>query len=273
MEDMILETCSFLSDNSFHSETLQEIQKKMYEQHTSNMGEMEKEMANEMFEGFFTEMGMDVDMDDFDFSKFTQEEFQEQFNAKFHEKQHEQEAEFRQQQQTKKTQFTDKSFKRIYKALLKKAHPDLVIDEKEKIKREEWTKKLSSAWEARNYYQLLILQKEIDTSAEIDISLESTQLKSLAQQLNEEIRSLEVEKWQLKNEENEFYFTNFYARSEKGILKKLKEYQNHLEYQKQHTQIEIDNLKTKVSTKKYLKDVLESMIENPFDSLDSFDFY
>lgn len=272
MEHMILETCSFLSENLFHSETLQEIQKKMYEQHISNMGEMEKEMANEMFEGFFSEMGMDVDMDDFDFTKFTQEQFQEQFNAKFHEKQHEQKAEFKHQEKTEKTQFTDKSFKKIYKALLKKAHPDLVIDEGEKIKREEWTKKLSGAWEARNYYQLLILQKEIDINAEIDISLESTQLKSLIQQLNEEISQLEFEKWRLKNEENEFYYTNFYARSEKGILKKLKEYQNHLEFQKQNTQIEIDNLKTKVSTKKYLKDTLEATIENPFGFLDDFDF-
>jgi hypothetical protein len=275
MEDLILETCTFLINASFYSETLQNIQKEIFEHRTNNMDAAEKEMANEIFGDFFAEMGVDLDMDDFDFTKFTQEEFQEKFKANFHEKQHEQEAEFMHQEKNKKVQQTDKTFRKIYKALVKKAHPDLVIDENEKSKREEWMKRLSKAWEERNYYQLLMLQKEIDTNAEINISLESDQLKSLTEQLNEEIRVLEVEKWRIKNNEDEngFYFSNFHARTKKGIEKKLKEYQKHIEYQKHNTQLEIDNLKTKVSTKNYLKDAYKTSIENPFDFLDDFDFH
>lgn len=275
MEDMVMETCNFLTSNSFVSETLQRIQKEIFESRTSDMDEMEKEMANEMFGSFFAEMGVDIDMDDFDFTKFTQEGFQEEFKTKFHEKQQEQEAEFMHQEKTKKTQQTDKLFQKLYKNLVKKAHPDLVIDEIEKTKREEWMKKLSEAWEHRNYYQLLILQKEIDSNADIKISLESSQLKSLSQQLDEEIRLLNVEKWHLKNDddENGFYVTHFHARSQKGIEKKLKEYKKHIQYEKQRTETEIEKLKTKVSTKNYLKEVYESVQISPFDFLDDIDFY
>ncbi len=275
MEEMIMETCNFLSSNSFVSETLQNIQKEFFESTTNTLSDMEKEMANEMFGSFFAEMGVDIDMDDFDFTKFTQEGFQEEFKTKFHQKQQEQETEFMHQEKTKKTQQTDKSFQKLYKALVKKAHPDLVIDESEKTNREEWMKKLSEAWEHRNYYQLLILQKEIDSNSDIKISLESSQLKSLSQQLDEEIRLLNVEKWRLTNDddENGFYITNFHARSQKGIEKKLKEYKKHIQYEKQRIETEIEKLKTKVSTKNYLKDVYESAQISPFDFLDDFDFY
>ena len=284
LKNKLLNEINFLVSKGSNSQEISKIQEEIISMEKEMMSDFEKEMMNEMAKEYLRDRGIKIDEDNFNFEDFTNPEFIEQFekNQYEHYKQeysnnYQNQEERKHIDQHQKVKNTDKDFQKLYKSLVKKAHPDLVIDPTQKEQREEWMKKLSSAWDQRNYYELLLLQKEIDTDSTTEISLNLSQLKPLIKQLNEEISKLEDEKYQLKhfNEDTAYYYETFNARSEKGILKKILAHKDSITHQINDIEKQYSGLKTKKSTKELLKEIREytnSFSDNIFDfSFDEFD--
>ncbi len=267
----IYEEIEFLLNKDYESPRIMEIYEEIKRIDTENMDDFEREMMNEMTKDFFRNIGVDIDEENFDFSDLDTEEFKEKFQQDFSKQHSEYEHQEKQKQQEQKVKTTDKDFQKLYRALVKKAHPDLVINAQEKKQREEWMKKLSQAWEERNYYQLLVLQKMIDTDDSMEVSLHKKQIQPLLDQLNQEIETLEIRKSVLQTEDPEtaFYYEYFYAKSEKGILKKIKEFKLHLQLLLEDTEEDMIRLKTQKSTKELLIDIRDSEVDD-FDDFDAF---
>lgn len=267
LEEKIINEINFLLERSYQSQKLIKIYEEITSLHSENLGDFEKNIINEMAKDHFKNMGVDFDLEDFD---FTSSDFKENFQQKFADNYSKHQEQQKHEKQEEKIKTTDKDFQKLYRNLVKKAHPDLVIDNKDKEQREEWMKKLSLAWEERNYYQLLLLQKEIDSDTSLEVSLDKNQLKSLLNQLNKEIKSLEVDKYvlQKQNPDTSFYYQNFYARTTKGILKKIDTFNQLLKSKCQDAKDEFDLLKTQKSTKELLQYIRNT--DNRFD--DFFDY-
>lgn len=264
LESKLLNEIDFLFSKGYESSEISEIHQEITRLQTENMDDFEREMMNDMAKDMMRNMGVDIDEENFNFEDFANPEFRAQFEQNYSEKQADEYKDFHEQQQQEQQDFqqekvksTDKDFQKLYKQLVKKAHPDLVIDPTEKEQREEWMKKLSAAWEGRDYYRLLVLQKEIDKDDSLDVSLGSNQLKPLLKQLNEEQVKLEGDKYELKHmdPETSFYYENFNARSEKGILKKINEFKISLREEITHIEDEYQRLRTQKSTKEMLSEI------------------
>ena len=261
------------------SEKISKIQEEISQSKIDNMSNYEKEMMNDLTKGFFENMG--VDMEGFDFSDINSSDFRKQFEEKQSEnykKEHhdfyQKDKEEKQKLQHNKVKTTNNDFQKLYRNLVKKAHPDLVVDPIEKQIREEWMKELSEVWEERNYYKLLLLQKKILKDDSIDIALSELQIESLGKELNKTINQLEQDKYQLKhfNKDTSFYYENFNAKTEKGVLKKIIAHKNYVEYEVEEIQVQKIHLKTQKSTKELLKEIRESQVgyyPNRFDEFAS----
>ncbi|MGB0981707.1 MAG: hypothetical protein ACPGUH_06360 [Winogradskyella sp.] len=265
LEALINSDLMELSNQGYTSEKLNTINDALLQMNADKIKPEDEALFNEIMGGFFEEMGFDDT--DFEFSDFDPNTFKEQMKDDFFKKQAEQEAKYNHESKKEKIKHTDKSFQKLYKNLVKKAHPDLVIDLEEKEIREQWMKELSSAWNERNYYKLLLLQNKIDTDASAETYIDKNQEKSLIKQLNEEIKNLESEKYILKSEmgENAFYFKNFYSRSQKNIEKKIHEYCAKMnDTNNQLNELINVQLKTKASTKRYLEAVYDLYYADDF---------
>lgn len=260
IESKILNEIDFLFNNDAMTEKTSEIHRKITALQQENLGDDEKEMMNEMAKEMFKNMGVDIDEDNFDFANFANfanEEFRDNFQENYHQQYSQQQQEAISEKKKEKARTTDKDFQKLYRLLVKKAHPDLVKEGAEKEKREEIMKKLSHAWEHRDYYQLLMIQNEIDANNSFEVSLSKKQLKAIIKQLNEEINEIESIKYQLKkhNPESSYYYQNFFARSEKGILKKIEAHKEQIIMDSIAVENEIKDLKTQKSTKELLKNI------------------
>ncbi|MGB0879459.1 MAG: J domain-containing protein [Polaribacter sp.] len=271
MFELIIEECSFLAENEYFSEKTTKVQEEIMEIKTKELDEEEKKDLNSIYEGFFE--GMDIDLgNDFDFSKMNDPEYKERIFQQFHQKNQEYKDGENIKERQGKVQKTDKEFQKLYKQLVRKVHPDLVTSDKEKTEREIVMKKLTEAWDNRNYFELLVLQKEIEGEVNTEAFIGVGQLNTLTKQLNLEISKLEQEKWLLKSHmgENYFFVKNFFARTKTGIEKKINEYLLHLENEKSYAKNQLINLKSKASTKRYLTDIYDNQ-NNNFDIFDVFD--
>ncbi len=269
LESRIMQELNFLTSVSYESEKLKELNEQFITFQSENMDDFDREIMNEMAKDFLTDMGVEIDEDTFDFEEFKNSDFREQFEQEYKNRQEEDYSNFYQQEEEEKkealkskVQTTDKGFQKLYKTLVKKAHPDLVIDPLEKEKREEWMKKLSTVWQERNYYELLLLQQEIDT--EITISINDSQLKPLLAQLEQEIIKLDNDRYDLKhvNPETAFYFQNFKAKSKKGILKKIEKMKEDMNDEITTIEHDYTALKTQKSTKVLLGEWREDATMN-----------
>jgi hypothetical protein len=122
------------------------------------------------------------------------------------------------------------------------------------------------------------LQNEIDADNSFEISLSKKQLKAMVSQLNEEINEIEATKYHLKefDTESSFYYKTFYARSEKGILKKIEAYRKQIIVDSNETESEIKGLKSQKSTKELLNEIKSrnDLFEDSFpDDFDLFDIF
>ncbi len=260
--------------SDFHSEIAIEIRAQLDKIASNNMSEDEQKIANEMARSFLENMGIELD-DDFNFEDLKNSDFKERISKIQEERirneqqeSHQWEQEEKQNEQQKKVAKTNVDFHKLYKSLVKKAHPDLVTDLEEKEKREVWMKRLSAAWEERNYYELLVLQAEIIDDPDSKISISDTQVQPLIKELNKKISELESKKYELKcfDSETAFYFENFNARSEKGILKKILKHKEHIQKETEDIRDEINRMKTQKATKELLTEINESIGQfNPFD--------
>lgn len=263
----------FFVENNKMTTKISEIHEEITLFQQQALNDDEKEMMNDMAKEMFKNLGIDIDEENFDYNDFSNEEFRTNFEKEY--QQQNAENQHKELSDKNKGRTTDKDFQKLYRELVKKTHPDLVKDTVEKEKREELMKKLSQAWEDRNYYQLLILQNEIDADSTFEVSLNGKQLKAMINQLNKEIRNMEAEKYHLKkfDTQNAFYYQNFNAKSEKGILKKIEEYKKHILFDVQETKNEITELKTQKSTKELLNKIRSNnqLIDDSF--LDQLNFF
>lgn len=281
LEGKILNEIQFLTEKGFQSEMIHQIHEEILQLQNEKMDDFEKEMMNDMTKEYLKSMGIEIDEDNFDYKDFMNPNSRAKFEQDFARQYSKERETQKHADQAEKIKTTDKDFQKLYRTLVKKVHPDLVIDPKEKEQREEWMKKLSQAWEHRNYYELLILQKEIEVDSTTETMLGSSQLKLIIQQLNQEINTLDTEKHILQREhpETAFYYENFSARSEKGMLKKIEEFKSHLQSITTETIEEFEMLKTQKATKELLSiirdqqddfdDVFDDVFEGVFD--DDFD--
>ena len=254
MEDIILKECEFLYNHDYESEEITKIHDHILEDQKQRIDPFEKDIMNDMAKDMLKNFGIDIDDDeDFDIDDFDPSKSDSFKN--FKEKQEQSEKEAANNFKKEKVLNTDKQFQKLYKSLVKKAHPDLVIDKTEKEKREILMKKLSEVWEERNYYELLILKAEIEKDGATDIEIDETQSKSLIIQLNNEIRDWEAKIMYFKrfDEENSFYFKNFDHRTENTLKQKIHKYNTYLQNELETVISYNENLKTKVSTKSFLK--------------------
>lgn len=281
-KDLILDRLhneiEFVENHGDLSDKMMELREELVAISSENLDDFEKELMNEMAKDFMAEMGIDIeDDDDFDITNMDPEEFKNRFEKEFHEQraEHEQFEHFIKQEE--KQQLTNKDFQKMYKDLVKKAHPDLVTDPEEKKIREEWMKQLSNIWEERNYYQLLLLNREISgTDTSNEMYLDTDLLKPLVHQLNQEINNLENEIYSIKNfdPESSYFYQNFNARSEKGITKKLDEFVEQMKLDNEEILDTLSRLKNQKSTKELLSEIRESMYYSQsdfFDFMDPFD--
>lgn len=269
LEAKIMNEANELVSAGYQSEIALNIQEEISNFKMDNMGDDEKDMMNEIAKEFFKNMGINMDEHDFDFDDLKNPEFREQFDKEYAEKNEKEYHEYHrknneqlQKKQKGKVKATDKDFRKLYKNLVKKAHPDLVTNALEKEIREEWMKKLSFAWKERSYYKLLLLDKQINKDSSMNITINESQTKPLINELNEMIRELEVDKYKLKhnNPDTSFYYENFNARSEKGVLKKVLDYKDLIEYQIEEIEDETIGLKTQKSTKELLTEIRDNHI-------------
>lgn len=275
LQSCILDQINFLFDNDYQSQRVSEIHQEVSKNINENISDYEKEMFNGMAKEMFSDLGVDIDEEDFDFGNFANPDFMEQFKEKYSEKYSEKHSENQKQEKyeekEKKVKNTDAYFQKLYRKLVKKAHPDLVLDAKEKERCDIWMKKLSQAWNDRKYYQLLQLQKEIDFDGTIDdtmeVHLDKKQLKPLINQLNDEIKALELNKYILKKEDPDtsYYYANFHAKSKKGILNKINIFKRDILALKAEDDYAFELLKTQKSTKTMLAEIRDQRENSFFD--------
>lgn len=251
----------FLIEKDHISPQIAEIQQEMAQQSTEEMGADDLEFMNQMTRDYLEDIGIEIDDEDFDFRKFSDPGFREKLHKNFTEQHAERQKKDKELHKEAQVKTTDKDFQKLYRSLVKRAHPDLVSGEQEKEQREEWMKQLSHAWDNRDYYPLLLLQKQIDADTNAEIYLTSNMLKPLTDRLNKELQKLEQEKYMVKHHDPEtaFYHHNFNGRSEKVILRKIEEYRQKIKIQNSETEKDYDRLKTQKSTKELLSEIRESI--------------
>ena len=256
MEEIILTESRVIQVEGSDADRIDEICNEIVNGRREELTEEEKELAAEMKKEFFKAMGIMPDEDEGEDEEESDEAY-ERFKQQ-------QEAEYRTHNDVEKRDKyleTDKEFQKLYKKLVKKTHPDLVTDPAEKERRELLMKKLSHAWQERDYHQLLLMKASIDLEDEDPVALNDDQTKALITQLNAEIRKWETQTHYMKflDGENSFYYQNFNARGNKGILKKIENYKTDLQKDLEKTTQNTLELKTKKATKEFLKRTEEEM--------------
>ncbi len=255
MQEIIQNHALYVRGDSENARIVSEISEEMLANSMEEMNPNEKEAMEEMKNEFFNFMG--IDMTDQDMNEAGREHFYQQY-ARQQEKQRE---EYREMEKREKRMNTDKDFQKLYKNLVKLAHPDLVTDPTEKGHRELLMKQLSRAWQERDYHQLLLLKSSIELDDEQAVPLGDEQVKILLNQLNNEISDWEVKIYDLKTgrPDTSFYYQNFHARSDKAITKKIESYEAEITQLITTLEEDLQHLKTKKSTKEFLTDTEESM--------------
>jgi hypothetical protein len=268
--DLIQSEASLLEDMEYSSEILTETLKKVDQHYLAQASELEKEMGGQMLKGFMENMGFNVD-DDFSFDDLKNPDFIKQFTEERHEQRFEEQQKYAEKEIHNKVLNTDVDFQKLYKKLIKLVHPDLVKTEDEKQQKEILIKRLTQAWEKRDYLELLLLKETIDVENSIPVAFSGKNIKNITAQLNNKIKELETEKYMISSHlgPNHFFFKNFKGNSENAILKKIDIYIIELAQNSKETEHVInEKLKNKTSTKRYLQEVYEEDESNDFDIFD-----
>ena len=255
----IMDEAEELREESFESESIEKIIIEIQNNEVNQLSSEEKKMAQDifkdMFNGMFEDTGFDMEGDMFESDGFNFENMKEKIEENFHQNQKKE----KEIATKEKEQNTVKDFHKLYKSIVKKAHPDLVTNEEEKKKREDFMKKLSAAWDERDYLELLVLEQEITGSENQAIELADSMLKPIIAQLNKRIKENEYEQYKIKNVyvDTAFYYQNFYHHTKKGKENKRKKFKKILTDKHKEVKNNMTELKTVKSTKQLLKRKLE----------------
>jgi hypothetical protein len=250
-----------LTDFDYRSIMLDEAIIKFIKLQKESLSEFEMEMAQEAFESMLDEFDIELDGEDlnFDFEKMNDPAYKKRIEEKIKEKAKENHDKQMQLEKEKKIAKTDIDFQKIYKKLAKMAHPDLHQSETEKTLKEEVMQRLTTAWDERNYYDLLMLWLEIDPENSIELEITESNQKNIIAQLNETIGKIENEIYQIK-----FYFheTSFYyqfnAPSEKAIHTKIGKYIKTLDKDLKETALKTQDIENVKNFKKTLNKIYKS---------------
>ncbi len=203
--DNIVSKPEFVDEKKIEEEKQIEQLKKKYEalMFTEEESELIHNAAKEMMSVMF---GIDIDLDEMrknpsEYFAKKQKEIEEkqqntwrsgQGSRKKTKKQIEKE-----QKQAEEKKMLSKDIRTIYTSLAKELHPDLEQDETERHRKTEMMKRVTAAYEANDLFELLRLQLEYQIQHEHVESLMEDQIKRYNQLLQEQIRELENEKFNL----------------------------------------------------------------------------
>jgi hypothetical protein len=175
--------------------------------------EMEMAFMKAEMEAMFSQQGIDIDLTDIDIEN---EEEVAKLMGEFQEKMQKKQLEDKQKEAEKpkkktkkeivreniekaKIEAQNKSLKSIYISLTKALHPDTESDPEEKSKKEELMKKVTVAYQEKNFPLLLQLEMEwIHQTSEHLNTLSDDKLNIYIEILLERERELQVEKYRLQ---------------------------------------------------------------------------
>lgn len=225
--------------------------------------EFTDQFAKELITEMLNNMGIEVDDDFFQGLDPRAPDFNDKFQERLYEYSEKQKRTQKAEDKKNKIATTDKEFAKLYKLLVKKVHPDLTTDDVERQRRELLMKELSSVWDKRDYYELMMFQSKIDPELNNGMELNQKQLQKIADDLLEKSRKIEADRFMLKKDpENEFYLQNFYAKSDKKIHSHIEKYALKLRKEKQEINNNIQKLKNQKTAKDFLRATNEKMEED-----------
>jgi len=223
------------------------------------------QFAKQLIKQMLNDIGLEVDDEFFDDLNPNDPNFEDKFQERLFEYTENQKNTEKAEKNRNKVITTDKEFTKLYKSLVKKIHPDLTTDETERQRREVLMKELSLAWEERDYYQLLLLQAEIEPEFNGGMALNKNHLQQIADHLFEKMNEIESQRFVFKrNPDNEFYLKNFFSRSERKILLHIENYKQKLKKEKQDITKNFQKLKNQNTTKAFLKEVDDMLEEEDY---------
>lgn len=214
--DFIQEEFEILINFKLLDDELKQMHKEFLQYQTNALSKEELDYINKTFAEDFKRNGYDMP-EDFDYANMF--ENQEEVFKEFAKQEASRQEKIKHKEKKEKALNTDLDFQKIYKFLVKKIHPDKNSHNND----EELMKELTTAWEQRNYYKILLLWIEIDPENTLQIDFTPKNFKSITKSLNKEIMMLEHEEYMIKNQHQDtgFLYQNFYAKLPKTIEKKV----------------------------------------------------
>jgi hypothetical protein len=264
IENIINDTFEYLNEINYMSDEISKICEEFNKQIINNMSKSEKIIRNVMAKDIFQNLGMEFE-EDYDFDLFFNENNQENLKEKFFENFQKQKIEDQVQEKKQLIKNTDIDFKDLYKKLAKLLHPDLAKTEFDRVEKEKIMQSLTSCWNERNYYELLMIWMEHDVKNTCNLEINEINHKNILNQLNDKMNLINKEILDIKKTfgDTAFYF-QFNAANELSINKNIKSFLHNIKIELNDT---VENTKTFKTTKE-LKTYLHSIRaenENNFD--------
>lgn len=259
--DMIMEQYELLDEKDYQTGNLDENRKKVKNYYSEEINPIDKEGAKQLYNEL-KKKGFGKNDPEFRPENFQDPDFRKKFGKKIEDDYNKKKEEERLLNIREKTLETDLDFHRIYKKLVKLTHPDLATSDEEKQEREYLMKRLTTAWENRDYYEILCLHRLIDKDNTIEFVLNDENTANIIRQLDKKIKELKYERFMTTSMygENSMY-VRFYSKYEAIVREKIENYVCFLRQSTAHTETFMaENLKNKVSTKRYLQRRYEEII-------------
>lgn len=228
-----------------------------YFEMVSNQMLQNEETANimrGMMEGM---MGMDgVDPKDFvGDDKLSEEELKDKYFSE------DQNFSGQQKSKNKDNEVVENNFRKKYKQLAKRIHPDLETDLKNKEKKEALMKELVIAKENKDLFQLISLQAKIDYLEYGETRVDEINLEQTNKYLLKQKKELEIELFKLKNHSgiSSWLYQTFYHPTPKGTKRRMLEYLNELENNRTSLEEAVNEFRTVKSTKEFIRNQNDEM--------------
>ena len=270
LSSMIHETHEKLFAQNYSSSELDTAYANFVKKQHGDFTDYEKQYSAELFKKMMSDLGFnDDDCADINHDNAHNPEIKKKIAEKMREKQQEQQDEFNARTKEKVVANTDIDFAKIYKKLAKLTHPDLCKSIEEKIIKEQNMQRLTTAWESRNYYDLLMIWLEIDPDNIIELDITDDNQKTIIKQLNTKILTLENTMHHIKfrDDETAFYYQNFHAPKATTVQKRILQYIKFRKFETIETAEEIELFKKTENLKKHLAAMYDSQTNDNFGEM------
>lgn len=207
--------------NSIYEELREELYgKRIEESEKAELDQLEFEERLTFFKQQQLKYGLDVDISNLSVH-MSQEEFRAELNERLN--QAKQKAHFegtgpkkskkelkKESEQKEIVEAKKKNVNTIFKSLAKQVHPDLEQDETERLKKEEFMKKVNQAYNDHDLFTLLALEQElVENNADRLNELTEAQIKIYIKVLREQLSDLKNEEAQLFYQPEYNFLRNF----------------------------------------------------------------